>query len=66
MYAPRDGDETLTACVCVLLQRLSTKAEARALFGASGLRSTLLRLTHSNGSDFLLANAKSILSNIAQ
>ena len=61
-----DGEDTLKACVCVLLQKLSTKAVARPLYATGGLRGTLLSITHSSGSDFVLANAKSILTNTAE
>ncbi|KAL1516058.1 hypothetical protein AB1Y20_002670 [Prymnesium parvum] len=61
-----EANDTLASCLCVLLQKLSLRPAARSLYEIDDLRGTLLRLTHSGASDFVLANAKSTLSNIAQ
>ena len=58
-----EGDDSLAACLCVILQRLSTRTASRPLYETGDLRGTLLALVHSGKSDFVLANAKSILSN---
>lgn len=62
-----EGDESLAACVSVLLQRLSTRRANRALFETAGLRRALHGLVHTLGSevecgnDFVRVNLRSCL-----
>ncbi|EOD35613.1 hypothetical protein EMIHUDRAFT_227375 [Emiliania huxleyi CCMP1516] len=62
--ASRDGDESLAARLCVLLQRLSLRPAARAFFHAPELRGALVGLQHIGPSaPFLTANVRSVLKN---
>ena len=60
-----DGDATLTACLCVILQKLSLRECAKPLYQKGDLRGMMISISHSGSSDFILANAKSIVANTA-
>ena len=62
--AGTSGDDCLAARLCVLLQLVSQRPGASALFGVGDLRGTLAELQHAAPSDFVQANVRSILQNI--